>query len=299
LKKSNMSVSEDKSLALYFKEIGGIQPLTSEREAELAAKIKRGDRKAVHALVKANLRFAVSVARNYQNQGLSLSDLINEGNIGLVKAAERFDGTKNFRFISYAVWWIRQTILQALADHSRGMRLPLNRVGAIHKINKAQIDLEQRLNRMPDTAELARELSMTETGVADALAMADSCSSLDAPMADGGSPHISGLADISAVNGPDEIQAKSTHEELERILECLSDREREVVKMSYGVDCDAGYTLEEIGRKLKLTRERVRQIKDKAMRQLRSSQGVDQPVRKRRPKAGSRDRSCNASKGKV
>jgi len=165
MNKPNMPIIEEGSLALYLKEIGKLQPLTSEREAELAAKIKGGDRASLDTLIKANLRFVVSVARNYQNQGLSLCDLINEGNMGLVKAAKRFDEKKNFRFISYAVWWIRQAILQALAEQSRIMRLPLNRAGAIHKISKMQIELEQRFNRMPDTAEIAQELSMTEAAV--------------------------------------------------------------------------------------------------------------------------------------
>jgi len=274
-------------LALYLKEIGKLQPLTSEREAELAAKIKSGDRASLDALIKANLRFVVSVARNYQNQGLSLCDLINEGNMGLVKAAKRFDEKKNFRFISYAVWWIRQAILQALAEQSRIMRLPLNRAGAIHKISKMQIELEQRLNRMPDTAEIARELEMTEATVQETISISNNHVSLDAPIKDNsGSTLIDLIVNTPESSGPDEnIQSMSMHEEIRQMLDGLTERERDIIKLYYGIDHDNPYTLDEIGRKFKITRERVRQIKTKALHRLKSAQGVKTTTRRRRAKS--------------
>jgi RNA polymerase primary sigma factor len=281
-----MPIIEEGSLVLYLKEIGKLQPLTSEREAELAAKIKNGDRESLDALIKANLRFVVSVARNYQNQGLSLCDLINEGNMGLVKAARRFDEKKNFRFISYAVWWIRQAILQALAEQSRIMRLPLNRAGAIHKISKMQIELEQRLNRMPDTAEIARELSMTEANVQETISISNSHVSLDAPIKDNsGSTLIDLIVNTPESSGPDEnIQSMSMHEEIRQMLDGLTDRERDIIKLYYGIDHDNPYTLDEIGRKFKITRERVRQIKTKALHRLKNAQGVKPTARRRRAK---------------
>ena len=274
-------------MALYLKEIGKLQPLTSEREAELAAKIKSGDRASLDALIKANLRFVVSVARNYQNQGLSLCDLINEGNMGLVKAAKRFDEKKNFRFISYAVWWIRQAILQALAEQSRIMRLPLNRAGAIHKISKMQIELEQRLNRMPDTAEIARELEMTEATVQETISISNNHVSLDAPIKDNsGSTLIDLIVNTPESSGPDEnIQSMSMHEEIRQMLDGLTERERDIIKLYYGIDHDNPYTLDEIGRKFKITRERVRQIKTKALHRLKSAQGVKTTTRRRRAKS--------------
>jgi len=274
--KAILPIAEEGSLALYLKEISKLQPLPSEREAELAAKIKEGDRKSLDILVKANLRFVVSVARNYQNQGLSLSDLINEGNMGLVKAARRFDEKKNFRFISYAVWWIRQAILQALAEQSRIMRLPLNRAGAIHKINKTQIELEQRYNRTPDISEIARELSMSEAAVQETISISNSYVSLDAPVKDNsgsslidfiGSTQVSGEADGN-------VQNISAHEEIRQLLDTLTDREREIIKLYFGIDNDAAYTLDEIGRKFKITRERVRQIKSKALNRLKSAKDI-------------------------
>ncbi len=287
MNKPNMPIIEEGSLALYLKEIGKLQPLTSEREAELAAKIKSGDRASLDALIKANLRFVVSVARNYQNQGLSLCDLINEGNMGLVKAAKRFDEKKNFRFISYAVWWIRQAILQALAEQSRIMRLPLNRAGAIHKISKMQIELEQRLNRMPDTAEIARELSMPEATVQETISISNSHVSLDAPIKDNsGSTLIDLIVNTPDSSGPDEnIQSMSMHEEIRQMLDGLTDRERDIIKLYFGIDHDNPYTLDEIGRKFKITRERVRQIKTKALHRLRSAQGVKTTTRRRRARS--------------
>jgi len=276
MNKPNIPIAEEGSLALYLKEIGKLQPLTSEREAELATKIKDGDRKSLDTLVKANLRFVVSVARNYQNQGLSLCDLINEGNMGLVKAAKRFDEKKNFRFISYAVWWVRQAILQALAEQSRIMRLPLNRAGAIHKISKTQIELEQRFNRPPDTSEIAQALSMSESSVQETISISNNHVSLDAPIKDNnGSTLIDLIVNTQDGSGPDEnIRAMSMHEEIRQMLDALTEREREIIKLYFGIDHDAAYTLDEIGRKFQITRERVRQIKSKALNRLKSAQGV-------------------------
>jgi RNA polymerase primary sigma factor len=275
-KATHLIAAEEGSLTLYLKEISKLQPLPSEREAELAAKIKDGDRKALEILVKANLRFVVSVARNYQNQGLSLCDLINEGNMGLVKAARRFDEKKNFRFISYAVWWIRQAILQALAEQSRIMRLPLNRAGAIHKINKTQIELEQRFNRTPDISEIARELSMSEAAVQETISISNSYVSLDAPVKDNsGSSLIDFIGNSQGGSGADDnVQNMSAHEEIRQLLDTLTDREREIIKLYFGIDNDAAYTLDEIGRKFKITRERVRQIKSKALNRLKSAKDV-------------------------
>jgi RNA polymerase primary sigma factor len=275
--KAILPIAEEGSLTLYLKEISRLQPLPSEREAELAAKIKEGDRKSLDILVKANLRFVVSVARNYQNQGLSLCDLINEGNMGLVKAARRFDEKKNFRFISYAVWWIRQAILQALAEQSRIMRLPLNRAGAIHKINKIQIELEQRYNRTPDISEIARELSMTEAAVQETISISNNYVSLDAPVKDNsGSSLIDfiGGNSLSGSGSDDNVQNLSVHEEIRQLLDTLTDREREISKLYFGIDNDAAYTLDEIGRKFRITRERVRQIKSKALNRLKSAKDV-------------------------
>jgi RNA polymerase primary sigma factor len=284
--KPNIPIAEEGSLALYLREIGKLQPLTSEREAELAAKIKNNDRQALDTLVKANLRFVVSVARNYQNQGLSLCDLINEGNMGLVKAAKRFDEKKNFRFISYAVWWVRQAILQALAEQSRIMRLPLNRAGAIHKISKTQVELEQRFNRPPDTAEIARELSMTESAVQETISISNNYVSLDAPIKDNNGSTLIDLIGSTHEGGgglgPDEnIRSMSMNEEIRQMLDGLTEREREIIKLYFGIDHDNAYTLDEIGRRFKITRERVRQIKSKALNRLKTSQGI-QPVPRRR-----------------
>ncbi|MDG5814612.1 RNA polymerase sigma factor RpoD/SigA [Chitinispirillales bacterium ANBcel5] len=273
MNKPILPTAEESSLAHYLKEIGRLQPLSSEKEAELAAKIKKGEQTALDQLVKANLRFVVSVARNYQNQGLSLCDLINEGNMGLVRAARRFDEKKNFRFISYAVWWIRQAILQSLAEHSRIMRLPLNRAGAIHKINKTQIELEQRFNRVPDIEEIARELSISETAVRETISIANRHISLDAPVRDNdGSTLLDLLGNQLEGNSPeDKIQALSLNEEIRRMLDTLTEREREIIKLYFGIGHEAAFTLDEIGRRFNITRERVRQIKSKALSRLKSS----------------------------
>lgn len=271
MSKPNLPIAEEGSLSLYLKEIGKLQPLTSEVEAKVAAKIRQGDQDALDTLVKANLRFVVSVARNYQNQGLSLCDLINEGNVGLVRAAKRFDEKKNFRFISYAVWWIRQAILQALAEQSRIMRLPLNRAGAIHKIGKTQIELEQRFNRVPDISEIAQELSISESSVLETISIAASHVSLDAPLKDNDGSSLIDMIQHADCGSPDEgIHTISLHEEIKRVLDTLTDRERDIVKLYFGIDTDAAFTLDEIGRKFNITRERVRQIKSKAIDRLKN-----------------------------
>jgi len=268
----NLPIAEEGSLTLYLKEIGKLQPLSSEREAKVAALIREGDQKALDTLVKANLRFVVSVARNYQNQGLSLCDLINEGNVGLVRAAKRFDEKKNFRFISYAVWWIRQAILQSLAEQSRIMRLPLNRAGAIHKISKTQIELEQRFNRTPDIFEIAQELSLTESAVQETINIANNHVSLDAPLKDNDGSSLIDMIQHSDCDSPDEgIHTISLHGEIRRVLDTLTEREKEIVKLYFGIDTDAAFTLDEIGRKFNITRERVRQIKSKALDRLKGS----------------------------
>jgi RNA polymerase primary sigma factor len=265
-------LSEDGSLAIYLHEIGKNRSLTPAEEADVAVKIRNGDRKALDQLVKANLRFVVSVARNYQNQGLPLSDLINEGNMGLIRAARRFDEKKNFKFISYAVWWIRQAILQSLAEHSRIIKLPLNRVGTIHKIGKAQSRLEQKFLRLPNVSEIATELNIDENEILETLKIGNSHQSLDAPLHSGGDSRlIDMMTDISG-DCPDSMALEmSLHDEVNRTLDTLSEREREVVKMYFGIGEDTAHTLEEIGRRFSLTRERARQIKEKALYRLKHS----------------------------
>ncbi|NLG17185.1 MAG: RNA polymerase sigma factor RpoD/SigA [Fibrobacter sp.] len=270
-----MPAAEEGSLALYLKEIGKLQPLSSEREAHLAARIRKGDREALDLLVKANLRFVVSVARNYQNQGLSLCDLINEGNVGLVRAAHRFDEKKNFRFISYAVWWVRQAILQSLAEQSRIMRLPLNRAGAIHKISRTQIELEQRYSRAPDISEIANELKISEDAVQETINISTSHISLDAPLKDTEGSTLLDMVHRFGDQSPDEgIHAISLHDEIRRLLDTLTERESEILKLYFGIDNEAAFTLDEIGRRFNITRERVRQIKSKALDRLKSASCV-------------------------
>jgi len=267
----SLPIVEEGSLALYLKEIGKLQPLSSENEARIAARIHQGDQKAIDTLVKANLRFVVSVARNYQNQGMSLSDLINEGNIGLVRAAQKFDEKKNIRFISYAVWWIRQAILQSLAEHSRIMRLPLNKAGAIHKISKTQTELEQRYNRLPDASEIAQELGISENAVSETIAISSSHVSLDAPLKDTDSSSLVDVIQNNSTNDPeDELQMISLNKEIKKMLSFLTEREKEIIKLYYGIENETAYTLDEIGRKFNITRERVRQIKSKAISRLKS-----------------------------
>jgi RNA polymerase primary sigma factor len=263
---------EEGSLALYLKEIGKNRSLTVEEEAKLAVKIRKGDRKALETLVKANLRFVVSVARNYQNQGLPLSDLINEGNLGLIRAARRFDEKKNFKFISYAVWWIRQAILQALAEQSRIIKLPLNRVGTIHKIGKMQSKLEQKFRRLPNVEELAAELNIDESEVQETIKIGNSHMSLDAPLQHGEDSRLMDiLQDDDQVQPDNGLMEVSLQEEITNTLETLSEREKEVVRLYFGIGEETSHTLEEIGQRFNLTRERARQIKEKALRRLKHS----------------------------
>ncbi len=268
----NQFLTEENSLALYLKEIGKIKALSLEEEAKASIKIRKGDRKSLEKLVKANLRFVVSVAHNYQNQGLPLSDLINEGNMGLIRAARRFDEKKNFKFISYAVWWIRQSILQALAEQSRIIKLPLNRVGTIHKIGKAQCKLEQKYRRLPAIEEIARELCLDEKEVQESIKIGSAHLSLDAPLVQGEEAKLADLLCDDAIEPPDDgIIEISLQEEIDRTLNTLSEREKEVVKLYFGIGEESARSLDEIGARFNLTRERARQIKEKALRRLKHS----------------------------
>ena len=261
---------ESQSLDKYLQEIGKVELLTPDQEIELAIEIRKGDQVALEKLVKANLRFVVSVAKQYQNQGLSLGDLINEGNLGLIKAAKRFDETRGFKFISYAVWWIRQSILQALAEQSRIVRLPLNRVGALNKIGKAYSSLEQEYEREPNANELAGELEMDLNEVAEALKIGGRHVSVDAPFSAGEENRLLDVLENDEQPSPDfSLMSVSLRKEIERALSTLTEREAEVVKLYFGLNKEHSLTLEEIGEKFNLTRERVRQIKEKAIRRLR------------------------------
>lgn len=261
---------ESQSLDKYLQEIGKVDLLTPDEEIILAVQIKKGDHLALEKLVKANLRFVVSVAKQYQNQGLSLGDLINEGNLGLIKAAKRFDETRGFKFISYAVWWIRQSILQALAEQSRIVRLPLNRVGALNKIGKAYSNLEQEFEREPSAHELATELDMDISEVSDTLKISGRHVSMDAPFSQGEENSLLDVLENGEEPSPDyTLMSESLRSEIERALSTLTEREAEVVKLYFGLNKEHSLTLEEIGEKFNLTRERVRQIKEKAIRRLR------------------------------
>ena len=261
---------ESQSLDKYLQEIGKVDLLTPDEEIELAIRIKKNDQRALEKLVKANLRFVVSVAKQYQNQGLSLGDLINEGNLGLIKAAKRFDETRGFKFISYAVWWIRQSILQALAEQSRIVRLPLNRVGALNKIGKAYSNLEQEFEREPNAHELAQELDMDISEVSDTLKISGRHVSMDAPFTTGEENSLLDILSNEEQPSPDStLMSESLKSEIERALSTLSEREAEVIKLYFGLNKEHSLTLEEIGEKFNLTRERVRQIKEKAIRRLR------------------------------
>jgi len=260
----------NRSLSKYLQEISRFEPLLPQREVELAILVRQGNRRALKELTEANLRFVVSVAKDYQGQGLPLTDLINEGNLGLIKAAERFDETRGFKFISYAVWWIRQSILQALAEHSRIVRLPLNRVGTISKINKAAERLEQEFERSPRADELARQLEMKPNEVNDAQRISRRHHSLDTPFSDEDKNCLLDVIPDGATVEPDqELQMDSLQEEVAAALDTLKDREREVIKMYFGISHSYALTLNEIGEEFGLTRERVRQIKEKAIRRLR------------------------------
>jgi RNA polymerase primary sigma factor len=261
---------ESASLDKYLQEIGREELITAEQEVILAKQIKEGSQVALEKMTKANLRFVVSVAKQYQNQGLTLPDLINEGNLGLIKAAQRFDETRGFKFISYAVWWIRQSILQALAEQSRIVRLPLNQVGSLNKINKAFAKLEQEYERPPTSSEMAKSLDLPEDKVADTLKVSGRHISVDAPFVDGeNNSLLDVLVNSDSPKADVELMRESLQREIERSLSTLTERERDVVRLFFGIGMQHGLTLEEIGAKFDLTRERVRQIKEKAIRRLR------------------------------
>ena len=269
-KSSGISTRESESLDRYLHEIGKEKLITPDDEVRLAKEIQKGSQRALEDLTKANLRFVVSVAKQYQNQGLSLGDLINEGNLGLIKAAKRFDETRGFKFISYAVWWIRQSILQALAEQSRIVRLPLNRVGALNKIGKELSKLEQEYERLPSAHELAESLEMTVGEVADTLKISGRHLSMDAPFALGEDNRLLDVLENEEIPNPDfELMGESLKVEIERALSKLTKREAEVIRLYFGIGREHSLTLEEIGERFDLTRERVRQIKEKALRKLR------------------------------
>jgi RNA polymerase primary sigma factor len=275
----------DDSLGYYLKRIGRHKPLNAPEEAKIARRIRRGDRNALEELIKCNLRFVVSVSRNYQNQGLPLADLINEGNIGLIRAAKRFDEKKNFKFISYAVWWIRQSILQALAEQSRIVTLPLNRVGTIHKIGRVQGKLEQKYCRLPNTEEIAEELNLKIDDVMESLRIGNSHISLDAPIQH--NDDDSKLMDIIYDNEqelPDDAALRLFQQnEVDGVLNRLKERERRVLKLYFGIGEETQHTLEEIGEHFNLTRERVRQIKERALKRLKH---ITKSMRQRASAAG-------------
>ncbi|ELR73384.1 RNA polymerase sigma factor RpoD [Fulvivirga imtechensis AK7] len=261
---------ESQSLDKYLQEIGKVDLLTPDEEVELAQRIKEGDQLALEKLTKANLRFVVSVAKQYQNQGLSLGDLINEGNLGLIKAAQRFDETRGFKFISYAVWWIRQSILQALAEQSRIVRLPLNRVGSLNKISKTFSELEQKYEREPSPDELAEVLEVTTAEVVDTMKISGRHVSMDAPFVQGEENSLLDVLENDLEETPDsELMNDSLRREVQRALSTLTQREADVISLYFGLNGEHSMTLEEIGEKFNLTRERVRQIKEKAIRRLR------------------------------
>ncbi|MBL7916208.1 MAG: RNA polymerase sigma factor RpoD/SigA [Bacteroidia bacterium] len=261
---------ENASLEKYLQEIGREDLINAEEEVKLARKIRAGDQAALEKLTKANLRFVVSVAKQYQNQGLSLPDLINEGNLGLIKAAKRFDETRGFKFISYAVWWIRQSIMQALAEQSRIVRLPINQLGSVNKIKKAFSILEQKFEREPSNSELSIELEVPEESVANTMKISGKHVSVDAPFVAGEEHSL-----LDVLENPDSpladnmLMNESLRQEINRSLATLTQRESDVVKLFYGIGCNHSFTLEEIGAKFDLTKERVRQIKEKAIRRLR------------------------------
>ena len=261
---------ETASLDKYLQEIGKVDLITADEEVELAQRIKAGDQRALEKLTKANLRFVVSVAKQYQNQGLTLPDLINEGNLGLIKAAQRFDETRGFKFISYAVWWIRQSILQALAEQSRIVRLPLNKIGSINKINKMYALLEQSSERAPSAEEIAKELDMTVNDVKESMKNSGRHLSMDAPLVEGEDSNLYDVLRSGESPNPDrELLHESLRTEIERALETLTPREADVVRLYFGLGDQHPMTLEEIGETFDLTRERVRQIKEKAIRRLK------------------------------
>jgi len=261
---------ESQSLDKYLQEIGKVDLLTPDEEVDLAKRIREGDQAALEKLTKANLRFVVSVAKQYQNQGLSLGDLINEGNLGLIKAAQRFDETRGFKFISYAVWWIRQSILQALAEQSRIVRLPLNRVGSLNKISKTFSELEQKFEREPSPEELAEVLEVSTNEIVDTMKISGRHVSMDAPFVQGEENSLLDVLENDSEDTPDsDLMVDSLRKEVQRALSTLTQREADVVTYYFGLNGANVMTLEEIGEKFNLTRERVRQIKEKAIRRLR------------------------------
>ncbi len=261
------------SLDKYLQEIGKVELLTADEEVELAKRIRKGEVTALNKLIRSNLRFVVSVSKQYQNQGLSLPDLINEGNLGLIKAAQRFDETRGFKFISYAVWWIRQSILQALAEQARIVRLPLNKIGSINKINKVFSTLEQRFERVPSDTEIAKELEIAPEDVKDAVRSSSRHVSMDAPLVDGedSSLHDMLITRDNSTSPDKELMRDSLRKEIERSLSTLTAREANIIRLYYGLNGKHSLTLEEIGEKFYLTRERVRQIKEKAIKRLKST----------------------------
>lgn len=261
---------ETASLDKYLQDIGKEELITAEEEVELARRIKQGDQRALEKLIRANLRFVVSVAKQYQNQGLSLPDLINEGNLGLIKAAQRFDETRGFKFISYAVWWIRQSILQALAEQSRLVRLPLNQVGSLNKIKKASSKLEQEYERAPSIDEIAESLEIPEHKIDKAMKITTRYISMDAPLSqDEDLKFLDVFVSDDTPKTDSNLMRESLNREIQRSLSTLTDKERDVINLYYGIGMNHGLTLEEIGAKFNLTRERVRQIKEKAIRRLK------------------------------
>ena len=260
---------ESASLDKYLQEIGHEELLSTDEEVELAQRIRKGDKRALERLTKANLRFVVSVAKQYQNQGLSLPDLINEGNVGLIKAAEKFDETRGFKFISYAVWWIRQSILQAIAEQSRLVRLPLNQVGSVNKITRELNKFEQEHERKPSVDEIAERVDLPEDKIAEAMKANSRHVSMDAPIADGEDSSMIDFLSGDSSNTDRELAIESLKAEVSRILKLLTDKEQKVLRAFFGIDGSPEMTLDEIGEKYNLTRERVRQIKEKALRRLR------------------------------
>ena len=279
-KKKTTENRTKQSIEKYLEEIGGYSPLPPDEEVEMAKLIRKGQYKALEKLVKANLRFVISVAKEYQGQGLPLQDLISEGNLGLIKAAQRFDETRGFKFISYAVWWIRQSILQALAEQSRVVRLPLNRVGAINKIGRALEQLEKAFGREPSMEEIADKMEMTAYEVADVLKTSARHLSLDEPFKEEEGNSLLDVLESDRYAPPDDsLMQESLQVEIDKVLSTLKPREAEIIRLYFGLDGDRPLTLEEIGEHFKLTRERVRQIKEKALRRLRHRSRLE-PLRK-------------------
>ncbi len=267
---SKLYIKSNQTLDKYLREIGSIELLDPQEEIELARRVRKGDRTAMEKLLKANLRFVVSVAKQYQNQGLALTDLINEGNLGLIKAAERYDETRGFKFISYAVWWIRQAILQALAEQARVVRLPLNRIGALCKIGRLMDDLEKIYEREPTAEEIAASMNISSTEVSETINIAGRHLSIDAPFSYGEKERLVDIIPNEDEPPPDKIlMEESLRKDIQRVLTTLSKREAEVIQLYFGIGREHPLTLEEIGKRFGLTRERVRQIKEKAIRRLR------------------------------